>query len=84
MNLALWRRVIGESQWLITACAAVLFGYCWVRVWTVSLVDMSRYEMIVEQLDASDLARFRSHPNYTLRTRRPELFNELVRDQLTG
>ncbi|MBC8351875.1 MAG: hypothetical protein H8E66_07790 [Planctomycetes bacterium] len=41
-------------------------------------------EMIVEQLDASDLARFRSHPNYTLRTRRPELFNELVRDQLTG
>ena len=49
MNLALWRRMIGESQWLMTACAAVLFGYCWVRVWTVSLVDMSRFEMIVEQ-----------------------------------
>jgi len=41
-------------------------------------------EMIVEQLEASALAEFRSHPNYTLRTRRPELFGELVRDQLTG
>jgi predicted amidohydrolase len=41
-------------------------------------------EMIVEQLESSQLAKFRSHPNYTLRTRRPELFGELVRDQLTG
>lgn len=41
-------------------------------------------EMIVEQLEASALAKYRSHPNYTLRTRRPELFGELVRDQLTG
>lgn len=41
-------------------------------------------EMIVEDLQASELARFRSHPNYTLRTRRPELFGELARDQLSG
>ncbi|HIF31652.1 MAG TPA: hypothetical protein EYQ75_08285 [Planctomycetaceae bacterium] len=41
-------------------------------------------EMIVEQLESSQLAEARSHPNYTLRTRRPELFGELVRDQLTG
>jgi predicted amidohydrolase len=41
-------------------------------------------EMIVHDLDASALAKCRSHPNYTLRTRRPELFGELVRDQLTG
>ena len=41
-------------------------------------------EMIVHDLDAAVLAQHRSHPNYTLRTRRPELFGELVRDQLTG
>jgi predicted amidohydrolase len=41
-------------------------------------------EMIVHDLKAAALTQFRSHPNYTLRTRRPELFDELVRDQLTG
>jgi len=41
-------------------------------------------EMIVATLESGELARARSHPNYTLRTRRPELFGELVRDQLTG
>lgn len=40
-------------------------------------------EMIVAELDAGTLARARSHPNYTLRTRRPELFGELVREQVT-
>jgi hypothetical protein len=41
-------------------------------------------EMIVATLDAGLLARERSLANYTLRTRRPELFGELVRDQLTS
>jgi predicted amidohydrolase len=41
-------------------------------------------EVIVHDLDPEVLAQHRSHPNYTLRTRRPELFGELVRDQLTG
>ena len=41
-----------------------------------------RDEMIVQDLDAKSLAGVRSHPNYTLRTRRPELFGELVRDQV--
>ena len=35
-------------------------------------------EMIVCALYSSLLAKARSHPNYTLRTRRPELFAELV------
>ena len=39
-------------------------------------------EMIVCDLSAELLARARSHPNYTLRTRRPELFGELVREQV--
>ncbi|MBP87626.1 MAG: hypothetical protein CMJ64_13035 [Planctomycetaceae bacterium] len=40
-------------------------------------------EMIVSELDAKLLAKARSHPNYTLRTRRPELFGDLVRDQVS-
>jgi hypothetical protein len=40
--------------------------------------------MIVADLDASLLATARSHPNYTLRTRRPELFGELVREQVAN
>lgn len=41
-----------------------------------------RDEMIVCDLEAELLAKARSHPNYTLRTRRPEVFGELVRDQV--
>ena len=44
--------------------------------------EQIRDEMIVADLDASLLAAARSHPNYTLRTRRPELFSELVQDQV--
>lgn len=39
-------------------------------------------EMIVDTLDADRLAKARSLTNYTLRTRRPELFEELVREQV--
>ena len=39
-------------------------------------------EMIVQNLDAELLAKERSDPNYALRTRRPELFEELVRNQV--
>ena len=41
-------------------------------------------EMIVCDLDAAVLAKTRSHPNYTLRTRRPELFDEIVRNQVNS
>jgi predicted amidohydrolase len=41
-----------------------------------------REEMIVATLDAALLARERSLANYMLRTRRPELFGELLRDQV--
>jgi predicted amidohydrolase len=43
-------------------------------------LDTVRDEMIVAELHSDLLDRARSHPNYTLRTRRPELFGELVRD----
>ncbi len=41
-------------------------------------------EMIVCDLDADVLAEARSHPNYTIRTRRPEVFEELVREQVSS
>lgn len=40
-------------------------------------------EMIVADLEPALLAAARGHPNYTLRTRRPELFGELVTDQVS-
>ena len=46
--------------------------------------ELIRDEMIVADFDARFLAKARSHPNYTLRTRRPELFGELVRDQVSS
>jgi predicted amidohydrolase len=42
-----------------------------------------REEMILATLDAALLARERSLANYMLRTRRPELFAELIRDQVS-
>jgi predicted amidohydrolase len=41
-------------------------------------------EMIVQDLDPELLAGPRSHPNYTLRNRRPELFGELVLNQVSS
>lgn len=46
--------------------------------------DDIRDEMIVVDFDAALLARERSLPNYTLRTRRPELYGELVREQVSS
>jgi len=42
-----------------------------------------REEMIVATLDAALLGQQRALANYMLRTRRPELFGELVRDQVS-
>jgi len=43
-----------------------------------------REERIVATLDAALLAHERALANYMLRTRRPELFGELVREQISG
>jgi predicted amidohydrolase len=43
-----------------------------------------REERIVATLDAALLARERALANYMLRTRRPELFGELVREQISS
>lgn len=46
--------------------------------------EQIRDEMLVATLDALALARERSLANYMLRTRRPELFGEIVRDQVSS
>jgi predicted amidohydrolase len=43
--------------------------------------EVIRDEMIITDLDAQLIAAERSLPNYTLRTRRPELYDELTRIQ---
>jgi hypothetical protein len=40
--------------------------------------------MVAATLEAASLAEQRAHPNYQLRTRRPELYGELVREQLSS
>lgn len=64
------------------AGAALIFGPDG-ELLASSQPDKIRDEMIVATLDSTTLAKQRALPNYTLRTRRPELFGELVRDQVT-
>jgi predicted amidohydrolase len=52
------------------------------QVLAVTQNERIKEEMIVAELDPKDLMDARSVPNYTLRTRRPELFDELVRNQV--
>ncbi len=46
------------------------------------MAEEIRDEMVVAELDPALLAKHRGHPNYTLRTRRPELFGDLVKEQV--
>jgi N-carbamoylputrescine amidase len=50
----------------------------------VTQEERIRDERIVATLDAALLARERALANYMLRTRRPELFGELVREQISS
>jgi predicted amidohydrolase len=54
------------------------------EILTHAQTERIQEEMVVASLDAIALAKERSQPNYTLRTRRPELFGELVREQDTA
>ena len=65
------------------AGAALVFGPRG-RLMNATQVEEVRDEMIVTDLEAEQLAEARSNPNYTLRTRRPELFEELVREQVSS
>ena len=47
-------------------------------------VERIQDDMIVVALDADALARERAHPNYQLKTRRPGLYGELLRDPISS
>jgi ABC-2 type transport system permease protein len=49
MNRALIRKSVGEARLLLLASAAVMFAFCWVRVWIISLLPTERFRTIVEQ-----------------------------------
>ena len=50
MNLAMLRQVWRESRLLMLGVAIVLFIFCWIRVWIVGRIDMSRFQGILEIL----------------------------------
>lgn len=50
MNRALLKKCVTESRLLWAALAALLFAFCWVRVYIVSRLRMSQFAAIVEQL----------------------------------
>jgi ABC-2 type transport system permease protein len=49
MNRALIRKSINEARLLLLSSALVMFAFCWVRVWIVSLLPTDRFKTIVEQ-----------------------------------
>ncbi|MCO6459687.1 MAG: hypothetical protein J5I93_30610 [Pirellulaceae bacterium] len=63
-------------------CGGAIFFAPDGEVLASSQTELIRDEMVVQTLDASRLAAERSLPNYTLKTRRPELYEELVREQV--
>jgi ABC-2 type transport system permease protein len=57
MNRALIRKNIGDGKWLLLGCTVALFAFCWMRVWLISLVDMHRFQQILDLLPG-DWQRF--------------------------
>ncbi|XZE56785.1 ABC transporter permease subunit [Planctomycetaceae bacterium SH139] len=47
---------VGQAALLWLGCGATLFAFSWVRVWVVSLIDMGRFKVILDQF--RDYERF--------------------------
>lgn len=63
-------------------CGGAIFFAPDGEVLASSQTDEIRDEMVVQTLEAERLGAERSLPNYTLKTRRPELYEELVKEQV--
>lgn len=50
------RKFASQSLLLWASCALAIFSFAWVRVWVVSLIDMSQFRTILEQF--RDFERF--------------------------
>lgn len=53
MNLALWKKNLGESKWLFLCCAAGMFAFCWARMWIISRFDAGRFKAMLELIPES-------------------------------
>lgn len=49
MRMALLRKSIHDARLLFLSSMIVIFGFCWLRVWIVTLLPMDRFRTIVEQ-----------------------------------
>ena len=49
MKLALLRKSIREARLLLLSSMFIMFAFCWLRVWIVSLLPTDRFKTIVEQ-----------------------------------
>jgi ABC-2 type transport system permease protein len=49
IHIHLARKFLEQSLLLWLGCALALFSFNWVRVWVVSLIDMGRFQIILEQ-----------------------------------
>ena len=49
MNRVLIRQYVSQSALLWLACAVTLFAFAWVRVWVVSLLDMTQFQTVLDQ-----------------------------------
>jgi len=47
VNRPLWTKSIVEARLLFLSCAAVLFAFCWIRVWLTTQIDMSRFQSLL-------------------------------------
>ena len=50
MNRVLLKKNIAEVQLLLFASAALLFAFCWVRIFIVASIDTSSFATIVSKL----------------------------------
>jgi ABC-2 type transport system permease protein len=49
----MWAKSIREAGPLWLGCAAMLYAFCWIRVWITSQVDMSQFRGILENIPES-------------------------------
>jgi ABC-2 type transport system permease protein len=53
----LLKKTLHDAKWLLAACCAAVFAFCWLRVWIVSRVDTGRFKAILDLLPG-DWQRF--------------------------
>jgi predicted amidohydrolase len=77
-DIATWcERAVAEKVDLVLFPELVVHGHCTPNTWELA-------EPVPQGPSVHRLAEQRAHPNYQLKTRRPELYGELVREQLSA